>query len=142
MKRAADLCMDAKAASGIRGFSLIELLAVVIIVATLATVATPLYRKHAQQLRYLDGQTRLLELMGLEHRYYAEALAYTDNFEQLGLDGETANLSAHGHYRISAAACEDNLNLCVTLTASPTRHANAVMTLDSRGRRAPADVWR
>ena len=143
MKRiATGPCMDAKATAGIRGFSLLELLAVIVIVATLAATATPLYRKHAQQLRHLDGQTRLLEVMDLEHRYYAQTLIYTDNFEQLGLGEENANLSAHGHYRISATACEDDLSLCVKLTASPTRNADAVLTLDARGRRTPPDIWR
>ena len=143
MKRAViGLRTTAGAAIGIRGFSLLELLAAIVIVATLAAAATPLYRKHAQQLRYLDGQTRLLEVMDLEHRYHAQTLTYTDDFKRLGLDGEDAHLSAHGHYRVSAAACEDDPELCVELTASPTRNTDAVLTLDSLGRRTPADIWR
>lgn len=124
-----------------RGFSLIELMVTVAVVAALIAVATPLYRKHAQQLRHLDGRAKLLEVMDLQHRYYARGLVYTDRLEELGLDDEGA-ASARGHYRLSAAACETDLGVCVRLTATPARDADAVLTLDSRGRRTPAEVWR
>lgn len=123
------------------GFSLLELLAAIVIVTTLLAVATPLYRKHAQQVRYLDGQTRLLELMDLEHRHYAQTSAYVDDFEELGPGGGEIITSAQGHYRVSASACEENLNRCVKLTASPANPADATLTLDSQGRRTPRTLW-
>lgn len=130
------------AAKAARGFSLIELMVTVAVVAALVAAATPLYRKHAQHLRHLDGRAKLLEVMDLEHRYYARELRYADEFEELGLDGESASSSARGHYRLSAAACEADLGVCVRLTATPERDTDAVLTLDSRGRRTPPEVWR
>ncbi len=124
-----------------RGFSLIELLVALAVVATLVAAATPLYRKHAQHLRVLDGQTKLLEVIDLEHRHYARALAYTDDFEALGLSGETAAASGRAHYQLSAAACEDNLGACVRLIATPVRDTDATLTLDSQGRRTPPEAW-
>ncbi len=123
-----------------RGFSLLELLVVIAIIATLVATATPLYRKHAQHLRELDGQTKLLEVMDLEHRYYARELTYTDDLEALGLDEDAT--SERTHYRLSAAACEDGLGACVRLTATPVRDTDTVMTLDSQGQRAPPETWR
>ena len=125
-----------------RGFSLIELMVAVAVVATLVAAATPLYRKHAQHLRHLDGRAKLLEVMDLEHRYYARELVYTGELEELGLDGEGAATSARGHYRLSVAACEADLGVCVRLTATPERDTDAVLTLDSRGRRTPGEIWR
>ena len=69
------------ATKGRHGFSLVELLVVIAIVATLATAATTLHRKHAERLRLLDGKAKLLEVMGLQHRYYARELTYTDTSE-------------------------------------------------------------
>lgn len=123
------------------GFSLLELLAAIVIVTTLLTMATPLYRKHAQQIRYLDGQTRLLELMDLEHRHYAQTSVYIDDFRELGLSSGESVSSARGHYRISAAACKGNLAKCVKLTASPANPVDSTLTLDSQGRRTPAGAW-
>ena len=80
--------------------------------------------------------------MDLEHRHYARARAYTDDFRELGLDGETGAASDRGHYRLSAAACEDDLGVCVKLTATPARDTDAVLTLDSQGHRTPPDAWR
>ncbi len=126
-----------------RGFSLVELLAALAIVATLIAAATPLYHKHAQQLRLLDGQTKLLEAMDLEHRYYAYSFTYTDNFELLGLHTENGEVvSDRTHYRLSAAACKNDLGACVRLTATPRRNSDTTLTLDSRGRRTPPDTWR
>ena len=124
------------------GFSLLELLAAVAIIAILATATMPLYRKHTQHLRYLDGQTKLLAVMDFEHRYYARTLAYTDDFGKLGLTGATATLSDRGHYRLSATACENDLSFCVKLTATPTRDTDATLTLNSQGHRAPDEAWR
>ena len=113
----------------------------VVIIAALATAATPLYQKHAQRLRVLDGQAKLLEAMDLEHRYHARELIYTDDLEALGLDGEHV-LSGRAHYQVSAIPCKDDISACVKLTASPSRENDPTLTLDSRGRRTPAGAWR
>ena len=115
---------------------------VVAIFAVLVAAATPVYQKHTRHLRQLDGQARLLEIMDLEHRHFARALTYTDDFTELGLDDEDAATSARGHYRLAATACEGNLADCVRLTATPTRDDDTVLTLDSQGRRTPAEAWR
>lgn len=125
-----------------RGFSLIELMVAVVIFAVLVAAATPVYQKHTRHLRQLDGQTRLLEIMDLEHRHFARALTYSDDFGELGLAGEDAAISARGHYRLSAAACDGDIAECVRLTATPARSDDAALTLDSRGRRTPVGVWR
>ena len=126
-----------------RGFSLLELLAAVAIVAILAAAATPLYRKHSQHLRSLDGKTKLLEVMGLEHRHYARTFTYTDDFAELGLTGDGSEIASdRAHYRLSAAACENDLAACVKLTAAPARDDDTTLTLNSRGHRTPPEAWR
>ena len=128
------------------GFSLIELMVVVAIIAVLMSAATPLYRQHTQHLRQLDGQTKLLEIMDLQHRYYARALEYTTDLRELGLPDADDEQSARAHYRISAAVCGDvgggtDIRACVKLTATPASDVDATLTLDSYARRTPADAW-
>ncbi len=53
-----------------RGFTLIELMIVVAVVAILASVAYPSYQDHIRKARRVDAQTALLELTHFMERYY------------------------------------------------------------------------
>lgn len=58
------------------GFSLIELLVVLSIIATLVTLAYPSYQQYLIQSRRTDGQSALLDLATRMERYYAENNTY------------------------------------------------------------------
>lgn len=53
------------------GFSLIELMIVVAIVAILASVALPPYREHVQKTRRADGQKELVTWANSLERYFS-----------------------------------------------------------------------
>ena len=136
MKRA---CMDD---ARHRGFTLVELIATVAIVAVLLTSALPAYRTYNQRLSVLDGRNRLVELMYLENRYFAERATYTEDLvKDLGVGSA---LSDDGHYRVTAVACGDGIAECVRLSAAPVDDASGLQTLvlDSRGVRTPRKLWR
>lgn len=54
----------------VAGFTLIELMITVAIVAILASIAYPSYQDHVRQSRRADAQTALLELAQFMERYY------------------------------------------------------------------------
>jgi type IV pilus assembly protein PilE len=58
------------------GFTLIELMIVVAIVAILAAIAIPAYQKQILQSRRTSAKTALLDLSGREERYYAANNTY------------------------------------------------------------------
>lgn len=59
-----------------RGFTLIELMIVVAIVAILGAVAMPLYQKYVQQTYRTEAQSALLELSHFMERHYTNKGGY------------------------------------------------------------------
>ncbi|WP_207384282.1 type IV pilin protein [Legionella yabuuchiae] len=58
------------------GFSLIELLVVMIVVGILVSVAYPSYREYINRAHRADGQSALLNLASRMERYYSERHTY------------------------------------------------------------------
>ncbi|WP_158885514.1 type IV pilin protein [Rhodanobacter sp. L36] len=54
-----------------RGFTLVELMVVVLIIAILAAVAIPAYGRYAFRARRGDGQALLLRIANAQERFYA-----------------------------------------------------------------------
>jgi type IV pilus assembly protein PilE len=66
-----------------RGFTLIELVIVVLIVAILAAIAIPSYRRYIVRSHRVDAQTALLDLAARQERFYYSQNAYADNLTAL-----------------------------------------------------------
>ena len=117
-------------------------MATIAIVALLLTTAMPAYRAYSEKLATLDGRNRLVELMYLQDKYFAEKATYTvDPVKDIGVED---TLSDKGHYRITAAACGGGIAECVLLSAAPAAEDTGLqkLTLDSRGARTPQKLWR
>ncbi|MCM8807492.1 MAG: prepilin-type N-terminal cleavage/methylation domain-containing protein, partial [Candidatus Omnitrophica bacterium] len=69
-----------------KGFTLIELMTVVIIVGILASVAVPLYRGQVKRAMAAEGAALLGSVRTAERVYYAEHGKYTDDKTKLGID--------------------------------------------------------
>jgi type IV pilus assembly protein PilE len=95
------------------GFTLVELMIVVAIIAILAAIAIPNYLKQIQQSRRTSAKTALLDVSSREERYYAVNNSYT-TLANLGYN----NVNAAGALEIPSAS-EDYYNVTVTLATSP-----------------------
>lgn len=69
-----------------KGFTLLELLMVVIIIGVLATIALPQYLKFSEKARTSEALSILGQLRASEMRYYAQYSTYTTSFGALDFD--------------------------------------------------------
>lgn len=121
------------------GFTLIELMIVIAVVAILASIAIPAYNDSVTKARRADGMAALMQAMTLQERFYTENNTYTTD---LGSIGQTS--SEEGFYELSAAACAGStITRCVIITGTPNaaQAHDGNLTFNSRGVKTPAEKW-
>jgi type IV pilus assembly protein PilA len=115
-----------------RGFTLVELLVVVLIIAIVAAIALPLFIKQKEKAYVADTQT------GLRHAVTAiEAYATDNSGDYSALDGDTGVILGSQGYKASPAVSivveSTDSSYCVTATHSllSPSHPWQVSTHDS-----------
>jgi type IV pilus assembly protein PilE len=92
------------------GFTLIELMVVVVIATILISIAVPSYMSQVRQSRRIEAKTAILDLAGREERYVSTNPAgYTNN---AGFLGYTAfwQVVGNGYYQVNV--CSPAVNPC------------------------------
>ena len=79
-----------------RGFTLIELMIVVAVIAILSAVAVPSYLRYGLRARRADAHQALLNIAMAQERYYAAHNRY-GKLNEIGFD---KNTSEKGYYRL------------------------------------------
>ena len=123
-----------------RGFTLLELMIVVIVVAILATLAVYNYAKYGYRTRRADGKEMIQRVAAAEERYYTNFNQYTTTLSNLNFNGT----SEKGYYLVTAANGTSGDAQTYKLTAAPQGiQANDVcgsLTLDNTGVQTPAST--
>ncbi|AHE66727.1 type IV pilin protein [Legionella oakridgensis] len=110
-----------------KGFSLIELLIVLVVIGILASIAYPSYRDYISRARRSDGQSALLDLASRMERYYSENHTYQTATIGTGnaTDVLSSAVSPEGWYTL---AINNPTTSTYTLQATPR---NAQATADT-----------
>lgn len=125
------------------GFTLIEVMIVVVIVGILASIAYPSYRNYVLRANRAEGAAHILRVLQAQERHHSQNMTYTTTLSDLGINPG----SETGRYTITAtglAACGgQTIAQCVTVTATAAT-ADPVcntMSMDSRGAKNPTACW-
>ncbi len=128
------------------GYTLIELMIVLVVIAILAAVAIPAYQNQAFRARRGDGKDLLLRVALAEERHYTSFHRYADTLADLGFGSGD---SERGYYTLSVATARSAQ--AYTLSATPqgvqADDACATLTLDHTGVKAESgttgngDCW-
>ncbi len=107
--------------TGTRGFTLIEMMIVVVIIGLLFGIAIPSYQSSVLQARRADAQGILLDISAREERFLAQNNTYTTELSAATGLGIGTTTSSEGYYNLSVAAgaCGTIAN-CYLVTATAT----------------------
>jgi len=138
--------------SRLSGFSLIELMIVVVVIAILSAIAIPSYSSYMLKSRRVDGVSFLTEVASEQIRFSSENNRFATTMAELGYgDAATAN-SEEGFYNVSIETSNGNQSYILTATPVATGpQVNdtecAALTLNSSkqktvsGTATPTDCW-
>jgi type IV pilus assembly protein PilE len=122
-----------------RGFTLIELMVVLVIVAILAALAIPSYQRYGYRARRADGQELLLRVANAQERYYATYGKYAVDpvTTQLKLGSAT---SEKGYYTVKLTATTPGSDYTATAAPQGQQAADVCgsLSIDSTGVKKPA----
>jgi type IV pilus assembly protein PilE len=105
--------------SATAGFTLMEIMIVVVIVGILMSIALPAYQGSLQKGRRSDAMSALLDASNRQQQLMLDQGRYTTDMQELGY-AASPRISEEGHYSVSAAACGGGVIAnCFQLTATP-----------------------
>ncbi len=132
-----------------RGFTLIEILVVMVIIGILAAIAVPSYNSQLRRGTRSAAQALMMDIANKEQFYLQSQRAFLDcvspctNLTALGIAALPQEVS--NFYTLDIAKNEAVTPFTFLITATPisgTRQAaDGAITLDSTGAKSPAAKW-
>jgi len=127
------------------GFTLIEVMIVVVIIGILASIAYPSYDEYVKRGNRTEGQVFLSDAAARQERYYSQNNSYTADPANLGVRAT----SETGKYTLTIEQAEKNTDGGYSLIATPSfiDAKCGDLTLNALGVRGAsegtaADCWR
>lgn len=123
----------------INGFSLIEVMIVVVIVGILAAVAMPSYNNYVIRGSRAAAQTELLELASLQEKIYLNSSAYTTSVTTAYNGNSTGGLgkgqTSDGKYALALVSDGQTYTLTATPVPGTAQAGNGCLTIQENSLR-------
>jgi type IV pilus assembly protein PilE len=123
------------------GYTLLEVMIVVVIVAVLAAIALPSYLEHLRKSSRAEAQSTLTDAASRQQQFLVDRRRYAGDMAALGV-ALPADLGGKYNFAVAAA---DGPPPTFTLTAQAigdqAKDKCPTLTLDNMGNRSPADCW-
>ena len=124
-----------------RGFTLIELMIAVVIVAILAAVALPAYREQMRRSARAEAQAFLTDMASRQQQFLVDKRRYAASVPALGMTAPKGVANAFGIVVTAADGPPPAFLITATASGDQAKDKCAVMTIDSAGNRMPAFCW-
>ncbi|MGE8500109.1 MAG: type IV pilin protein [Pseudomonas sp.] len=131
------------------GFTLIEIMIVVVIIGIMAAIAVPNYSEYVKRGNRTEGQALLSDASARQERYFSQNNAYitaSGDIAKLGLRG--GDKSETGKYTLTVSKVDEDGGYTLTAEQNFDDSKCGDLTLDARGRKGNSgsestqDCWR
>ncbi|RMA82385.1 type IV pilin protein [Umboniibacter marinipuniceus] len=123
-----------------KGFTLIELMLVILIIGILAAIAMPQYDDYVTRTNRTAAQQYMLELASAEQQYLLDSRSYTSTIANLGVSEPSA---ISGVYTVTIAVSAGPPRFVITAkpVAGTTQASDGDLTINQLGVKTPAAKW-
>ena len=115
------------------GFSLIELIVVLAMIAILAAIAVPSYTASIRKARRAEGKEYLHELMMAQERYHANFNRYAADLRSLGQPVASQPGGYYAFSRVDVSGGAQFVRISIAPQGGQTADSCGDLTLDSTG---------
>lgn len=119
------------------GFTLIELMITVAIIAVLAAIAVPSYQEHVRKGRRASAQTFVMEVANRQNQYLLDARNYAVGATALATLNLTVPPDVSKYYAVTVTPAAPATPPAFTITATPVvgsgQDPDGALTLDNLG---------
>ena len=124
------------------GFTLLELMIAVVLVAILAAVAYPSYQSYVGRGYRAEAHTALHRLANLQEQYYLDQRQYAADLTALG-EADNPAVTEGGRYQVEVAVTPVSFTLTATAQGSQASlDADCpTMMLTGSGAKTPGECW-
>ena len=124
-----------------RGFTLIELMIVLVIAAILAAVAVPAYRDSVIKGNRRAAQAAMMDIVNRQQQFFVANRTFATTAEIAICENPPPEVSAHYTCAITLDAGPPP-GFTVTMTAIGGQAKDGNISVDSVGVKTPADKWK
>jgi type IV pilus assembly protein PilE len=121
-----------------KGFTLIEVMVVVVIVAILASLAIPGYREYVKRGNRRAAQAVMMEIASQQHQYFAANRTYASATDL----GYSLPPEVDDHYDLTITpAAGSPPTFTIRLDATGSQASDGFLEINSQGVKTPANKW-
>ncbi|MDD2342445.1 MAG: type IV pilin protein [Tolumonas sp.] len=115
-----------------RGFTLLELMIAVAVVAILASIAYPSYQSHLISSRRASAQSHLMDIAQREQQYFLDARSYASDLTTLSMT-TPSDVSSYYTIAIATSSAPPTFTVTATPVTGTSQASDGALSINNAG---------